>query len=116
MSVLSDLEDKFENLLTVDATPSTPRIPVEDNLLDLFEITGSPTSKFSEKNPLSTSSAEQKQKSECKVDPTADIKFPNGKSSDLGDDVDADAGEQKKNTGFKKKSRTKGTTFLKTKF
>ncbi|XP_033216038.1 uncharacterized protein LOC117172339 [Belonocnema kinseyi] len=111
--LLSDLNDKFQNSLTVDAT----RTPVEDDLLDRFDLTVCPSSKNTGDRPRfssssSASQSRQSESSECKFDPTSDIKFPSGRSNDQpDDDADADSGGKKKNHGYKprKPNRTRAT-------
>lgn len=109
MSILRNhKDDSFENVLTVDATPSTPRTPGEDDLLDLYDINGSPLSKISGGGSVFTPTTEPTRQSAFKFQPTSDIKFPSGKSKYPDDDVNADSGQEKKNNGYKKKPRSKG--------
>lgn len=108
MSFLSNLKDKFENVLTVDATPTTPRTPAEDDLLDLFDINGSPLSKISGSgSSVFTPTTEQSRQSACEFEATSDIKFPCGKSKYPEDDVNTDSGQERKNNGYKKKHKSR---------
>lgn len=111
MSVSSNLKDRIDNILTVDATPSTPQTPCEDDLLDQFDINDSPLSKISRSGTIFTPTTEQTRQSTCEFESTSDIKFPSAKSKYPDDDVNTDSGQEKKNNGYKKKHRSKGNVF-----